>query len=104
MPTQGPFPRDIYTHPPVVTEYEQISGNGGPEIPYGSTAQNNYKPLKWVRCKKCSEVIKQSDIQYHTCPDSPLDMYLNDYDDDAEYYDDDDLEDEEDDLSDGRTY
>lgn len=105
MPTQGPFPRDIFSHPPVVTDYEKISGNGGPEIPFGSTAQNNYKPLKWVRCKNCSEVIKESNISIHSCPEAPIQMYLNDYEDE-DFYDDEyeDFEDEDDDLPDGRTY
>lgn len=109
MPTQGPFPRDLYSHPPVVTEYEKISGNGGPEIPFGSTAQNNFKPLKWFRCKLCAETIKESDLSSHRCPDksqSYLPDYSNSeyYDDDDYEYDDDDYEDEEDDYEDGRVH
>lgn len=106
LPTQGPFPREIFTHPPVVENYDQISGNGGPEVPFGSTAQNNFKPLKWFRCKGCSLTIKELDIQYHVCEVIER-MYLNDYEDD--YYEDDEDEDyyeDEDDeeYSDGRNY
>lgn len=103
MPTQGPFPRDIFTHPPVVTDYEQISGNGGPEIPFGSTAQNNFKPLKWFRCKLCNETIKQSDLNNHRCTET-IQSYLPDYDEDDYNYDEDDYDEDEDDYEDGRVY
>lgn len=103
--TQGPFPRELFTHPPVVENYEQISGNGGPEIPFGSTAQNNFKPLRWFKCKQCHITIKEADLQYHVC-ESPDHMYLNDYDDfyyEDEYEEyDEDYDDEE--YSDGRSY
>lgn len=104
LPIQGPFPREIFSHPPVVDNYEQISGNGGPEIPFGSTAQNNFKPLRWFRCNQCNSTVKHSDLEYHVC-EIRQSTYLNDYEDD--YYDDDDYEDEEDeddDYDDGRSY
>ena len=69
MPTQGPFPRDMYSSLPVNTEYKGVSGNGGPEIPMGSTAQNNYKSLRWFRCTLCSEVMTELDMKYHICED-----------------------------------
>lgn len=103
MPKQGPFPNELYASAPVNTEYEKISGNGGPEIPLGSTAQNNFKPLKWFRCNLCNDVVKESDLSNHVCVNTPTQYEESDeeyYDDDEEYYD----EDDDDELSDGRTY
>lgn len=93
--TQGPFPRELYMSMPVVTEYQGISGNGGPEIPFGSTAQNNFAPLKWVRCMDCNVVLKESDTEAHEC-EVQVPLHLEDtYEDDL--WDDDD----EDDFTEG---
>lgn len=103
LPTQGPFPRDIFSHPPVSEDYEQISGNGGPEIPFGSTAQNNFKPFKWFRCTECNVKVKETDLNYHRC-DLPKEMYLNDEIDEDSYYEDDYDDNYDDEYSDGRSY
>lgn len=105
MPTQGPFPNELFTHPPVVTDYQQVSGNGGPEIPLGATAQNDYKALKWFKCKSCADVIKESELTRHVCPDIGLQSYLNTYEDDLDDdTEDEEYDDDEDDFSSGRAY
>lgn len=99
MPTQGPFPRELYMSLPVITEYEGISGNGGPEVPFGSTAQNDFRPLKWVRCTECLEVLKEDQTSSHECAPRGESFYnMYDVDDDDDFYD------EDDDFEDGRTY
>jgi len=71
----GPFSPELYRTPPVVEEYEQISGNGGPEIPEGGTAQNNFRPLKWYKCRLCEEYVNERELSEHVCPD-----YTSQYD------------------------
>jgi hypothetical protein len=100
MPTQGPFPRELFSHPPVNTEYEQVSGNGGPEVPWGSTAQNNFKPYRWFKCTECRETIKEPDLESHICRDEPVPSYIGGYSNEELDDDDDDYDDEDEDWDD----
>jgi len=65
----GPFPPELYRSYPVVENYNQISGNGGPEIPEGGTAQNGFKPLKWFKCRLCEGYVNERELSDHVCPD-----------------------------------
>ena len=71
MPTsstrQGPFPPELFRSPPVIEEYEQASGNGGPEIPPEGTAQNNYRAPKWFRCRLCESLVQEKGLDSHEC-------------------------------------
>lgn len=65
----GPFPAELYSSQPVVTDYIPIE-SGGPELPEGATAQNNYKPPKpkrWFRCSDCDELLPESALDAHEC-------------------------------------
>lgn len=64
---KGPFPPELFETPKVVTEYLPQPDGGGEEIPVGATAQNDFKPLKWFRCKICTEVIAEHEISDHPC-------------------------------------
>jgi hypothetical protein len=64
---RGPFPPELYRSLPVVEEYEQRSGNGGPEIPVEGTAQNNFRPYKWFKCRKCQALVHEPDLNIHQC-------------------------------------
>jgi len=64
---QGPFPPELYRSLPVIEEYEPETGNGGPEIPEGGTAQNGFRELAWYKCRYCLEVISENDIHSHHC-------------------------------------
>lgn len=103
---QGPFPRELYMSMPVVVDYDRISGNGGPEVPFGSTAQNEFKPLRWVRCTECMKVFKEQDADNHTCDESLIAFYAQQgaYDEDEDWNDEDDDWNDEDDVSSGKAY
>ena len=74
---KGPFPPELYTSMPVIEDYEQISGNGGEEIPIGGTAQNNYRPHtpkpavapRLFRCKLCDDIVSEFELETHVCPE-----------------------------------
>jgi acetyl-CoA carboxylase beta subunit len=53
-----------------VEQYEQRSGNGGPEVPVEGTAQNNFKPYKWFKCKSCQALVHEPDLYEHKCDTS----------------------------------
>lgn len=64
---RGPFPPELYRSLPVVEEYQQISGNGGPEIPVEGTAQNNFRAYKWFKCNRCQALVHEPDLNTHQC-------------------------------------
>jgi hypothetical protein len=72
---RGPFPAELYTSMPVVEHYEQISGNGGPEIPVGGTAQNGFRDpnarvrreTKYFRCRDCEGIVSEWELEEHEC-------------------------------------
>ena len=67
LPARGPFPSELYTSQPVIEHYESRSGNGGPEVPVEGTAQNNFTPFKWFKCKLCAELVRQDNLAQHVC-------------------------------------
>ena len=66
-PARGPFPAELFSSQPVVENYEGVSGNGGPEVPTGGTAQNNYKAVKKYKCKICDEIVLEPHLPSHIC-------------------------------------
>lgn len=66
---QGPFPRELFREPEIVSDYEpQYAEDGGGFEP-GSTAQNNYRPPKYLRCKACLVRVLESETENHICED-----------------------------------
>lgn len=64
---RGPFPPELYRRPEIVSDAEPQPDGGGPVIPEGATAQNNYTPLKWYRCRACLEPVREDDLENHYC-------------------------------------
>lgn len=60
-------PPELLTSTPVVENYESETGNGGPEIPDGGTAQNNFSPTRWFKCGNCEQVVAEKDLDSHDC-------------------------------------
>jgi hypothetical protein len=64
---QGPFPRDLFREPEIVSDYEPQYNEDGLGFEPGSTSQNNYKPLKYLRCKACLERVLETETESHVC-------------------------------------
>ena len=64
---QGPFPPELFRSSPVVTDYVPQADGGGEELPEEGTAQNNYRPYKWYRCRQCMEAVREDHLEAHTC-------------------------------------
>lgn len=65
---RGPFPPELFREPEVV--YDTSSGGddeGGTNFEPGATAQNNYKPPKYYRCKYCNARVADFEIPTHEC-------------------------------------
>lgn len=67
MSPMGPFPSDLYVREAVITDYAPQSDGGGDEIPDEGTAQNNYQPYRWFRCRECGVVVREDEVPDHLC-------------------------------------
>jgi hypothetical protein len=64
---KGPFPKELFKESEIVLEYEPQYNEDGLGFEPGSTAQNNYKPLKYLRCKTCLERVIETETDSHVC-------------------------------------
>ena len=67
MAPRGPFPDHLFDEPDIVDDYMPAMSEDGSEFPVGATAQNNFKPIKWVYCGSCYEKVKASETAAHIC-------------------------------------
>jgi hypothetical protein len=58
----------LFETAPVVSDYIP-QPDGGVEVPIGGTAQNNFQPIKWFRCRLCDEHIREPEVMDHNCED-----------------------------------
>jgi hypothetical protein len=66
---KGPFPREIFDEPDVVVSYESHDDESGSDFPLGATVQNNYKPLRYLRCSVCLARVLETETEDHVCED-----------------------------------
>ena len=64
---RGPFPVDLFREPEIIDNYEPAMNEDGSGFPEGSTAQNNFQPIKWLYCGVCYERVKASETEGHVC-------------------------------------
>ena len=69
MEPRGPFPPELFREPEIIVDYDSQPDGGGDPIPEGSTAQNNFRELRWFRCRLCQEVLIESALDDHICED-----------------------------------
>lgn len=66
---RGPFPPEILAEPVVIDDYEPQDDSGGAPIPSDGTAQNGFRAVRWFRCRDCSEVLRENELEEHDCPE-----------------------------------
>lgn len=64
---QGPFPPELFMNAPIVYNDEQAFAEDGSNFPLGATAQNNFTPLKWFRCRDCENRVREDELDLHEC-------------------------------------
>jgi hypothetical protein len=67
MDPVGPFPRDLFREPEIVDNYIPQYGEDGGDFPMGATAQNNYKPIRVLRCGVCLVRVPENETELHVC-------------------------------------
>ena len=63
----GPFPPELFRNPTPVTDYVSQPDGGGDVQPEDGTAQNNFRSVKWFRCRACHEAVTEADLETHRC-------------------------------------
>ena len=69
---QGPFPPELtvghpLSEPEIVYEYPEAYAEDGSDFLPGATAQNEFKPPRYLRCSLCSARVLESETQHHVC-------------------------------------
>lgn len=62
----GPFPRELFDEPEIVYPDPAYSEDGSDFLP-GATVQNNFKPVKYLRCIACSARVAENMTDQHIC-------------------------------------
>lgn len=57
----GPFPRELFAEPEIITSTEVRE-----HLP-GATAQNDFKPPRYLRCAMCHERVLETETSDHKC-------------------------------------
>lgn len=63
---RGPFPIEMFAEPEIVYPDPAYSEDGSAFLP-GATVQNNYKPIKYLRCVDCAERVPENETKFHVC-------------------------------------
>lgn len=63
---RGPFPPELFKSPEIISDYVP-QPDGGVDVPVGGTAQNNFQPSRWFRCKLCAEHLREAEVMDHDC-------------------------------------
>lgn len=64
---RGPFPDNLFDEPEIVTSYSVENDEHGENFEPGATAQNNYRPPKFYRCKSCKAKVSEVELSAHDC-------------------------------------
>ena len=64
---RGPFPPELFEEPEVIYDYDQAYPEDGSNFEDGATAQNNYTPLRWLRCYDCHAKVREDETEQHEC-------------------------------------
>jgi hypothetical protein len=66
---KGPFPRELFDEPTIVVDYPTQDSEDGSHFPLGATVQNNFKPLRYLRCSVCLVRVLETETEDHVCED-----------------------------------
>jgi hypothetical protein len=64
---KGPFPRELFDEPDIVVDYESSDNEDGSDFPLGATSQNDFKPVRYLRCSVCLVRVLETETQDHVC-------------------------------------
>jgi hypothetical protein len=67
MDPVGPFPRELFKESEIIDNYEPQLAEDGAGFALGSTAQNNFRPVKHLRCSNCLARVPETETQNHVC-------------------------------------
>lgn len=66
---KGPFPRELFSQPEVINDYDKPFPDDGSDFRSGATAQNNFSGFRWMRCSACHARVREDETEDHECED-----------------------------------
>jgi hypothetical protein len=63
----GPFPVELFDEPEIIYDYASEDDDGSSSLEPGATAQNNYRPARYFRCRHCDLRVTEEEIEAHIC-------------------------------------
>jgi hypothetical protein len=63
----GPFPPEVLADPVIVYDYKPALSEDGGDFAPGATAQNNFRPPKYLRCGNCLARVLDTETSNHKC-------------------------------------
>lgn len=69
MEPRGPFPQELLAEPEIVYHYEQAMADDGSAFAPGATVQNNFNPVRYLRCSICLARVMSTETESHICGD-----------------------------------
>lgn len=63
----GPFPVELFDEPEIVYDYHSEDDDGTSSLEPGATAQNDYKPERFFRCRHCHARVTEAEMDAHSC-------------------------------------
>lgn len=69
VPARAYAPRSPFAvgwRPEIISDPSGID-DGGQHVPEGSTAQNNFQPVRWFRCNECGGIVRETHLDSHVC-------------------------------------
>jgi retron-type reverse transcriptase len=57
----------MFREPEIISDYEPQFNEDGQGFEPGSTAQNNFKPPRVLRCGSCFERVMENETATHVC-------------------------------------
>ena len=79
---RGPFPAELFREPEIITDYFSEAAEDGSHLPLGATAQNNFKPERWLRCSVCMSRVLSTETESHECDIEDVSDEIEDFEDD----------------------
>lgn len=67
MMAVGPFPPEVLKESEIIYDYTPAMSEDGSDYLPGATAQNNFKPPRYLRCKACLERVLETETKQHVC-------------------------------------
>lgn len=66
VPSTAGYPRGPF-NPEILAKPEIVHEDPVDDMPYGATAQNDYRGVPLYECRSCGDIVTEDDLNGHIC-------------------------------------